>query len=207
MERLFTPDGIVLHQPAYRHYHSELGEITSYPPGYKENAGIFCHANTWIHLAWCLLGDGDRAFDYYLSICPSAKEDHIDMYRSEPYVYAQMIAGRDAATPGEAKNSWLTGTAAWTFVTLSQGILGIKPDHDGLRIDPCIPRSWKSFHVRRRFRDVAYEITVSNPHGVNTGVSSLVVDGREITGNLIPLNDSRDTVEVVAVLGAQAGPR
>ena len=138
-EHLFTDHGIVLQQPAYTRYHLELGEITSYPPGYKENAGIFCHNNTWIHLGWCLLGDGDRALEYYHSICPSTQAD-IDTYRAEPYVYAQMIAGRDAATPGEAKNSWLTGTAAWTFVTLAQGILGIKPGYDGLRIDPCIPR-------------------------------------------------------------------
>ena len=127
-ERLFTEHGIVLQQPAYSHYRVELGEITSYPPGYKENAGVFCHNNTWIQLAWCLLGEGDRAFEYYLSTCPSAQEERIETYRSEPYVYAQMIAGPDAATPGEAKNSWLTGTAAWTFVTISQGILGIKPD-------------------------------------------------------------------------------
>ena len=130
-----TDHGIVLHQPAFTGYRLELGEITSYPPGYKENAGIFCHNNTWIHLGWCALGDGDRALEYYHSICPSAQSD-IETYRAEPYVYAQMIAGRDAATPGEAKNSWLTGTAAWTFVTLAEGILGIKPTHDGLADRP-----------------------------------------------------------------------
>ena len=133
-------------------YHLELGEVSSYPPGYKENAGIFCHNNTWIHLAWCLLGEGDRALEYYLSICPSAKEEQIETYRSEPYVYAQMIAGRDAATPGEAKNSWLTGTAAWTFVTVSQGILGVKPDFEGLRMDPCVPSKWDIYTVTREYQ-------------------------------------------------------
>ena len=201
-DRLYTPDGIILQQPAFTTYRPELGEIGSYPPGYKENAGIFCHANAWIHLAWCLLGDGDRAFDYYLSICPSAKEAQIEIYRSEPYVYAQMIAGRDAATAGEAKNSWLTGTAAWTYVALAQGILGIQPDYDGLRIDPCIPHAWRSFHVTRRFRDVVYEITVDNPDEVCSGVVSLLVDGREISGNRIPRAPGPGTVDVTVTLGS-----
>ena len=199
-KHLYTNNGIVLHQPAFTGYHLELGEVTSYPPGYKENAGIFSHNNTWIHLGWCLLGDGDRALEYYLSICPSAQAD-IETYRAEPYVYAQMIAGSDAATPGEAKNSWLTGTAAWTFVTVSQGILGIKPDYDGLRIDPCIPPGWSSYSVTRRFRGVTYEISVSNPDGVSTGVRSLTVDGREVDGNVVPLAEGSDRVVVEVVLG------
>jgi cellobiose phosphorylase len=201
-ERLYTTDGIILQQPAYTTYRRELGEISSYPPGYKENAGIFCHANTWIHLALCRLGDGDRAFEYYLSICPSAKEPAIETYRSEPYVYAQMIAGRDAATPGEAKNSWLTGTAAWTYVTLAEGILGIKPDYDGLQIDPCVPSAWKSFRVTRRFRGKVYDIAVENPAGVCGGVGSLTVDGRVIDGNAIPLQDGPGPFEVAVVLRA-----
>jgi cellobiose phosphorylase len=122
-KHLFTKNGVVLQQPAYSEYHLELGEVTSYPPGVKENAGIFCHNNTWINLGWCMLGEGEKALEYYLSICPSAKEDQIDTYRAEPYVYAQMIAGKDASCFGEAKNSWLTGTAAWTFVSVSQGLL------------------------------------------------------------------------------------
>jgi cellobiose phosphorylase len=200
-ERLYTANGIILQQPAYSRYEPALGEISSYPPGYKENAGIFCHANTWIHLAWCLLGEGDRAFEYYLSICPSAKEAQIETYRSEPYVYAQVIAGRDAATAGEAKNSWLTGTAAWAFVALAEGILGIRPDYDGLRIDPCIPHGWRSFHVTRRFRGVVYEITIENPDGLCSGVEALTVDGHEIAGNLIPLRAGASTVDVHATLG------
>ena len=202
-ERLYTENGVVLHQPAYTRYHPELGEISSYPPGYKENASVFCHSHTWIDLGWCLLGDGDRAMDYYLSICPSAKEDRIDTYRNEPYVYSQMIAGRDAATPGEARNSWLTGTAAWSFVTASQGILGVQPDYDGLRIDPCVPRSWGSFHVTRRYRGVVYEITVLNPDGVCGGVQAMTVDGQDIAGDLIPIPVGKSAVQVEIVLGAE----
>jgi cellobiose phosphorylase len=200
-EHLFTEHGVLLLQPAYTRYRLELGEISSYPPGYKENASVFCHANTWITLAWCLLGEGDRALEYYLAICPSAQEDRIETYRSEPYVYAQMIAGRDAATPGEAKNSWLTGTAAWTFLTISQGLLGIKPDYAGLRVEPCVPRSWGSYRVTRRFRDAVYEIAVENPDGVSSGVRSLRVDGRDVEGDLVPLAPPGATVQVEVVLG------
>jgi cellobiose phosphorylase len=201
-KHLYTPDGIILQQPAYSRYYLELGEVSSYPPGYKENAGIFCHNNTWIHLAWCLLGDGDRALEYYLSICPSAKEDQIETYRCEPYVYAQMIAGRDAATPGEAKNSWLTGTAAWTFLTVSQGLLGIKPDYDGLRIAPCIPKSWPGFFVARRYRGTEYRISLKNPAGLSHGVKRLRVDGQDVPGNLVPHQPGKTVVEVEAALAS-----
>ncbi len=179
-KHLFTKNGAVLQQPAYSTYDLKLGEVTSYPPGVKENAGIFSHNNTWIHLGWCLLGDGDRALEYYLSICPSAKQDQIETYRGEPYVYAQMIAGKDAPCFGEAKNNWLTGTAAWTFVTISQGLLGIKPDYAGLRIDPCIPKAWPGFSATRQFRGNTYQIQVSNPKGVSKGVASLRLDGQAI---------------------------
>ncbi len=201
-ERLFTKNGIILQQPAYSQYHLELGEVSSYPPGYKENAGIFCHNNTWIHLAWCLFGDGDRAFEYYLSICPSAKAEQIETYRAEPYVYAQMIAGRDAPTPGEAKNSWLTGTAAWTLVSLSQGILGIQPDFDGLRINPCIPRDWPSFTVQRHFRGVHYDIVVDNPKGVCRGIATIRVDGKvHATDKPLPLGTPGSTMRVKITMG------
>jgi cellobiose phosphorylase len=198
---LLSDYGIVLHAPAYTHYRPELGEISSYPPGYKENAGVFCHSNTWITLGWCLLGDGDRALETYLAICPSAQDARIETYRSEPYVYAQMIAGPDAATPGEAKNSWLTGTAAWAFTVAAQGILGVRPDYDGLRIDPCIPHGWRSYRVTRRFRGTVYDITVSNPDGVCSGVRSLTVDGREVEGGVVPLAVGRERVAVEVVLG------
>jgi cellobiose phosphorylase len=199
-QRLFTPDGIILQQPPYRTYHLELGEISSYPPGVKENAGIFCHNNAWIHLALCQLGMGDRALEYYFSICPAAKETQIETYRCEPYVYAQMIAGRDAVCAGEAKNSWLTGTAAWTLVAVTQGILGLRPDYEGLRIDPCIARAWPGFEVTRRFRGAVYHIVVRNPKGVCRGVSRMKVNGREVVGNLVPLA-SNGRVEVEVTLG------
>jgi len=199
-KHLYTEHGIVLQQPPYATYHVELGEVSSYPPGVKENAGVFCHNNTWIHLGWCLLGEGDRALEYYLSICPSAQEDQIETYRSEPYVYAQMIAGKDAPCFGEAKNSWLTGTAAWTFVALAQGILGIQPDFAGLRLDPCIPKAWKGFTVTRKYRGVTYHITVKNPHGICKGARRLTVNGAAVEGNTIPLPRGTGDVHVELVL-------
>ncbi len=195
-ERLFTPNGIMLQQPPYATYHPELGEVSSYPPGYKENAGIFCHNNTWIQLAWCLLGDGEKALAYYHSICPSTKEAQIETYRGEPYVHAQMIAGRDAPTFGEAKNSWLTGTAAWSYVAASQGILGIRPDYNGLRVDPCIPADWPGFSVTRTFRGVTYEIEVKNTRRRCKGVRTMTVNGQEVQGAVIPLQHGRDRVKV-----------
>ena len=177
--------GCALQWPPYSTYHEELGEVSSYPPGYKENGGVFSHNNTWIHIAWTLMGEGEKALDYYLSICPSAKPDH-DVYRSEPYVFAQMTASHFSPTPGEAKNSWLTGTAAWSFVVASQYLLGIRPDYDGLRIDPCIPRRWGGFTVVRKYRGVEYTIRVRNPRHRCTGVKSMMVDGRTVAGNVIP---------------------
>ena len=200
-QHLATENGIVLQQPAYTRYRLELGEITSYPPGVKENAGIFCHNNSWIHLAHCLLGDGDQAFEYYLSVCPSAKETQIDTYRLEPYVYAQTIDGRDSPTFGQAKNSWLTGTAAWTFVVLSQGILGVKPDYDGLVLDPCIPTTWPGYSVTRRFRGSTFHIEVANPDGVSSGVARLEVDGKTLPGTLIPVPPQPRDVHVRLTLG------
>jgi cellobiose phosphorylase len=202
---LYTPKGVAIHQPPYSTYHLELGEVSSYPPGVKENAGIFCHNNTWIHLAWCQLGDGDRALEYYLSICPSAKQAEIELYRSEPYVYAQMIAGKDAPCYGEAKNSWLTGTAAWTLVALTQGILGIKPEYEGLLVDPCIARAWKGFKATRKFRGAEYKIEVKNPKGICKGVASVRIDGAALDpvakAALLPLFPAGSSHEVEIVLG------
>ena len=201
-KHLFTENGVVLQQPAYSEYYLNLGEVSSYPPGVKENAGIFCHNNTWINLAWCQLGDGDRALKYYLSICPSAKQDQIETYRSEPYVYAQMIAGKDAPCFGEAKNSWLTGTAAWTFVSVSQGLLGIKPDYDGLRVDPCIPKAWDGFTATRHFRGDTYNVTVVNPSHVSKGVSAVCLDGVAVDASQpIPVVGDGKVHEVVVTLG------
>lgn len=200
-DHLFFEHGCVLQQPAYSEYHLELGEVSSYPPGYKENAGVFCHNNPWIQFALMKIGDGDRAYDYYMSICPAAKEDIIDTYRGEPYVYSQMIAGKDAATPGEAKNAWLTGCAAWTFLTVSQGFCGVQPDYTGLKLDPCIPKDWPSFRVTRMYRGARYEITVMNPNRVNRGISHLLVNGQRVEGQVIPLATSGEIVKVEAVLG------
>jgi cellobiose phosphorylase len=200
-KHLYTKNGIVLQQPAYSAYNKAYGEVTSYPPGVKENAGIFSHNNTWIHLGWCQLGEGDRALEYYHSICPSKKEEQIETYRSEPYVYAQMTAGKDAPCFGEAKNSWLTGTAAWTFVVVSQGIFGIQPDFGGLKVDPCIPKAWPGFEATRKFRGDTYEITVKNPKGVSKGVVSLTVDGKAVGGNVVPVAGDGKTHKVEVILG------
>jgi cellobiose phosphorylase len=198
--RLATPHGIVLLQPAYTRYRIELGEISSYPPGYKENAGVFCHTNPWIMIAETLVDDGDRAYDYYLRINPSAREAISDRHRCEPYVYAQMIAGRDAPTHGEAKNSWLTGTAAWNLVAVTQWILGIRPEHDGLRIDPCLPTDWSGFTATRRFRGADYDITVDKRPGERGRVTHLVVDGGRTAGSLVPPAPPGTTVRVRAVV-------
>ena len=197
---LATPHGIVLHQPAYSRYYLHLGEISSYPPGYKENAGIFCHSNPWIMIAETIAGHGDRAHDYYTRINPSAREAIGEIHRCEPYVYAQMIAGRDAPTHGEAKNSWLTGTAALNYVAITQWILGIRPTFDGLQIAPVIPASWSGFQATRVFRGVTYHISV-NRAGEGNAVS-LIVDGQPVEGNVVPLPPSGQTaVEVQAKLG------
>ncbi len=200
-EHLDTKYGIVLLQPAYTRYHLELGEISSYPPGYKENAGIFCHINPWIVCAEAELGHGDRAFEVYRKTAPAFIEDISEIHRTEPYVYSQMIAGKDAVSFGEAKNSWLTGTAAWSFLGVSQAILGVKPTLDGLQIDPCIPASVSGFTLSRRYRGARYEITVENPDGVQHGVKEMLVDGCPLAGNVIPVRDAGSTVQVRVIMG------
>jgi cellobiose phosphorylase len=186
-QHLDSEHGIVLLWPAYSRYYLNLGEISSYPPGYKENGGVFCHNNPWIMIAECMLGRGERAFEYYRKICPAYLEEASTLHKTEPYVYAQMIAGKEAVRPGEAKNSWLTGTAAWNFVALSQWILGIRPEYEGLRIDPCTPPEWEGFTVQRTFRGARYRIQVSNPEHRSKGVAEIRLDGRPLKDNLIPL--------------------
>ena len=200
-ERLETKYGVMILQPAYTRYHLELGEITSYPPGYKENAGIFCHNNPWISIAETVIGRGDRAFEIYRKICPSYIEEISEIHRTEPYVYSQMVAGADAPRFGEAKNSWLTGTAAWTFVNLSQALLGIQPDYDGLIVDPCLPGKFGDFKVDRRFRNAEYHIEIHKPEGVQKGVSWIEVDGEKIAGNQIPLVDGKKEYHVIVQMG------
>ncbi len=175
-ERLATPFGIVLLNPAYTTYHLNLGEISTYPPGYKENAGIFCHNNPWIIIAETMLGNADKAFDYYTRIAPAYLEEISDLHKTEPYVYSQMIAGKDAATPGQAKNSWLTGTAAWNFYTVSQYILGIRPDYDGLTIVPSIPSSINELSLTRKYRGNTYHIKMMRKAGGN---QQCFVDGQK----------------------------
>jgi cellobiose phosphorylase len=193
-ERLDTRYGIVLNNPPYAEYHVELGEISSYPPGYKENAGIFCHNNPWIMIAETVIGRGDRAFDYYKKIAPAYLEEISEIHRTEPYVYSQMIAGKDAVNHGEAKNSWLTGTAAWNFVAASQYLLGVRPEFEGLSVKPCIGTEIPEFTVTRKCRGATYNIKVKNVRG--NGDVKLKVDGKAISGHLVPYAASGAVVNV-----------
>ena len=196
-ERLDCEHGIVLNHPAFTKYVVEYGEISSYPAGYKENAGIFCHNNPWVIIGETVLGRGDYAWEYFRKICPSYTEENSALHKVEPYVYSQMIAGKDAARPGEAKNSWLTGTAAWNWYAITQFILGIKPAYDGLEINPCICPEWKEYQVKRKFRGAEYLITILNPNGVCKGVKSIEVDGQPIEGCIVKHSTGTHTVKVV----------
>ena len=195
---LATEHGILLLQPPYQSYHLHLGEISSYPPGFKENASVFCHTNPWIMIAEAILGAGDRALDYYLRINPSYREIMSDLHRCEPYVYAQMIAGKDSDAFGEAKNAWLTGTAAWNFVAITQWILGIRPDFDGLRLEPVLPDKWEGFSVVRKFRGSTYHITVRRKGRGNE--LTLMVNGQPVEGTLIPVVEA-EQVDVEVTIG------
>ncbi len=197
-ERMECEHGIVLNNPAYTTYHVEMGELSSYPEGYKENAGIFCHNNPWVIIGETVAGRGDDAWSHYTKILPSyVEEKYQTLHKVEPYVNCQMVAGKDATRPGEGKNSWLTGTAAWMWYTVSEFILGIKPSYNGLTIDPCLPTSAKEYEVCRKFRGAEYIIKVKNPKGVNKGVRSLLLDGQRMEGNTVPFSEGRHTVEVV----------
>ena len=200
-ERLGTKYGLVLNNPAFTKYYIEYGEISTYPAGYKENAGIFCHNNAWVMCAEASVGRGDKAFDYYTRIAPAYTEDYSDIHKLEPYVYSQMVAGKDAKRFGEAKNSWLTGTASWNFVAISQYILGIKPEFDGLMIDPAIPTTWDGYKVTREFRGDIFEIEIKNPNHVSCGVAKMVVDGKEIMGNVIPVFGDGNSHKIEVILG------
>ena len=200
-ERLGTKYGLVLQNPAYTKYYIEYGEISTYPAGYKENAGIFCHNNAWIMAAEAYMGRGDKAFDYYTRIAPAYTEEYSEIHRMEPYVYSQMVAGKDAKRFGEAKNSWLTGTASWNFIAISQYILGIKPEYDGLQVDPSIPKDWEGYTITREFREDIFHIAVKNPNHVSKGVVKMTVDGKEVAGNIIPLFGDKKVHEVEVVLG------
>ncbi|MCI5751385.1 MAG: glycosyl transferase [Oscillospiraceae bacterium] len=196
---LGTEHGLVLNNPPFPKYKVEYGEISTYPGGYKENAGIFCHNNAWIICAAAYAGKGDTAYDYYTRIAPAFIEDE-KLHRTEPYVYAQMIAGKDAKRFGEAKNSWLTGTAAWNFVAISQYILGIMPDYDGLKIEPSIPHEWDGYSITRKFRGAEFRIKIENPNHVCKGIKSMTIDGKAVDGNIIS-GITEGVHEVVAVMG------
>ena len=200
-EHLDTKYGIQILRPCYTRYHLELGEISSYPPGYKENGGIFCHNNPWVSIAETVVGDGDRAFDIYKKTCPAYTEEFSEIHATEPYVYCQMVAGREAKFFGQGKNSWLTGTAAWTFTDISQYILGIYPTLKGLSVNPCIPHGFGDFKVTRKYRGKTYNISVKNPKDVEKGIVELLVNGKKVEGTVIPLDVEGDTVEVEAVMG------
>lgn len=197
-ERMECEHGIVLNNPAFTTYHVEMGEISSYPEGYKENAGIFCHNNPWVIIGETVAGRGDDAWRHYTKILPSyVEEKYQTLHKVEPYVNCQMVAGKDAARPGEGKNSWLTGTAAWMWYTVSEFILGIQPDYEGLRIDPCLPSTAKEYTVKRRFRGALYHIHVVNSNGHQKGVKRISLDGKAVTGNLVPWSEGEHQVEVV----------
>ena len=193
--------GVVILDPPYSSYHPELGEITSYPPGYKENAGVFCHNNPWIVIAETMLGHGDRAYSLLKKICPVYLEDMSEIHKTEPYVYCQMVSGKAAPVGGEGKNSWLTGSASWSFTAISQHILGIRPELDGLLIDPCIPSDWKGYKVTRKFRGAVYNINVVNRTGAESGVTEISVNGEKIDGKVIPVQKEGSTVSVEVVIG------
>jgi len=200
-QHLATEHGVVLLDPPYTSYHLQLGEISSYPPGYKENGSVFCHTNPWVMISEAILGYGEQALDYYLRICPSNREAISEIHRCEPYVYAQTIAGKASDHFGEAKNSWLTGTAAWNYVAITQWILGIRPDYAGLRIDPCIPPSWEGFEVTRRYRGATYHIQVSNPGGVSKGIRAINVDGKPVEDATLPVFNDGEIHQVEVVMG------
>ena len=200
-EILDSKYGIALLKPAYTRYHVELGEVSSYPPGYKENGGIFCHNNPWVSIAETVMGRGNRAFEIYWKTCPSCVEEFSEIHRTEPYVYSQMVAGPEAPNFGEGKNSWLTGTAAWTFTDISQYILGVYPTFNGLSIDPCIPDDFGDFELTRAFREGVYHISVKNPGHVEKGVKKMIVDGKEIAGHVIPYNKGQKEYNVEIIMG------
>ena len=200
-KRLDTKYGLMLLDPTYKEYKIERGEISSYPPGYKENGGIFCHNNPWIIIAETILGNGEQAFEYYRKNAPVYQEQNSEIRRMEPYVYAQMVAGKDADNFGEAKNSWLTGTAAWNFLAITEWILGIRPQFEGLYIDPCIPADWEYYEVKRQFRGDTYEITVSNPDNVNKGIKDIIVDGHSNEGKLVKTIGDGKLHEIQVIMG------
>jgi len=199
--RLNTHNGIKLSTPGYNGFDPAKGGITTYPPGAKENGGIFLHTNPWVIIAETMVGHGDRAFEYYNQINPVAKNNKIDEFECEPYVYPQNILGDEHPQFGLARNSWLTGTASWAYQAGTQYILGVRPTYDGLQINPCLPRKWDGFKVTREFRGAVYQIEVKNPDHVCKGVKSVKVDGEEVAGNVVPAFGDGKTHRVEVMMG------
>ncbi len=191
--------GIVILWPAYQDYHVELGEVSSYPPGYKENGGIFCHNNPWVIIGEIVNGRPQDGFEHYKKFAPAYVEEISEIHRVEPYVYCQMVAGKEARREGEGKNSWLTGTAAWNFVTLSQYICGLRPSHNGLEIEPRLPNHVKNAELTRVFRDVTYHITVEN--NKNDGDVKLEVKDGSANGLVVKADAGTKDVYVKAIVG------
>ncbi|MEK6557964.1 MAG: glycosyl transferase [Candidatus Margulisiibacteriota bacterium] len=198
---LNTRYGIKLSWPGFNGFDWRKGGITTYPPGAKENGGIFLHTNPWCMIAETILGNGDRAYEYYSQINPAAKNDIIEIFECEPYSYPQNILGDEHPQFGLGRNSWLSGTASWTYQAATSHILGIQPTFEGLKIDPCIPKTWDQFAVNRKFRGVVYQIQVMNPSRVSKGVQSVTVDGKKIAGNIVPIFSDKKEHRVEVVMG------
>jgi cellobiose phosphorylase len=199
---LNTKHGIKLSAPGFDGYDPDKGGVTTYPPGAKENGGIFLHSNPWVMIAETLVGNGDRAFQYYMQINPAAKNETMDEYQLEPYVYAQNILGDEHAQFGLGRNSWLSGTASWCYQAATRYILGVRATYQGLELDPCVPKAWDGFEVTRVFRGATYKVRVKNPHHVSRGVKTLLVDGRPLSGHVVPVYGDGKVHEVEVTLGA-----
>jgi cellobiose phosphorylase len=200
-EYLDTKHGLALLAPAYSRYYSEIGALTSYAPGLKENGSIWSHANAWAIIAECMLGRGNQAYEYYRKLAPPASNEMAEIRKSEPYVYAQTIAGVNHPSFGEAKQSWLTGTAAWMMKAATNWIFGVRPQYQGLLVDPCVPTSWRSFRMTRQFRDTIYDIAFSNPNGVSKGIKAIQVDGWPFETNLLPAFSDGKTHKISITMG------
>jgi cellobiose phosphorylase len=199
-KHLDTQYGLMLLAPAYSRYYPEIGDLTSYVPGLKENASIWSHANAWAILAECILGRGEQAYEYYRKLAPTTKNKIAEIHQTEPYVYAQTIAGKDHPNFGMARNSWLTGTASWMMKVATNWILGLRPQYHGLLVDPCIPKKWTKFIVTRRFRNATYEIKVENPNHVPKGIKAITADGKKLESNLLPpFSDGKKHMVIVTM--------
>ncbi|MFC1996379.1 GH36-type glycosyl hydrolase domain-containing protein [Chloroflexota bacterium] len=200
-QHLNTSNGIKLSAPGFDGYDPNKGGVSTYPPSTKENGGIFLHANPWVMIAETMVGNGDRAFEYYNQINPAAKNDKIDEFESEPYVYPQNILADEHPQFGLGRNSWLSGTASWSYQAATKYILGIRPTYQGLLIDPCIPKDWLGFKATRHFRGATYKIEVKNPNNISKGITTIKVDETKISGNIIPLYKDGKIHKVQVVLG------